>query len=339
MKLDYFSKDEDTRFSELVINYNERRAKGNEDKDLYAFIKDRTSVLLYLIPVRNLFLDYDEASEIYLELYKCIDSIIASYKITKTTFIGYLTQICRYRARNLVLRQRRDDQITKDAWFYDYVDSEENYYMELPLCDAEPHYGKPRPEVKYMDLSTLIDYIVENRDNDSPALESKEALLHEKMRDKKERKLLLLLLLSLPSIPSSSLVSSIARVLELDSLVLARFFELKYDLMAPRIKKQEEEYEKGIKHWKSMMRLMRAIEFECDENLKKSLRDKYSKVSKCHRMRMNKANSEPKGLTQFEIADIVGEKRSTVCKSLQRAKDMLEIIHKSDVAPKSDDEL
>ena len=88
-----------------------------------------------------------------------------------------------------------------------------------------------------------------------------------------------------------------------------------------------------------MMKLMRAIEFEGDDNLKKSLRDKYSKVSKCHKMRMDKANSEPKGLTQFEIADVVGEKRSTVCKSLQRARSMLEIILSGDVAPKSDDEL
>ena len=71
MKLDYFSQDEDTRFSEIVISYNERREKEEEDKELYTFIKDRTSILLYLIPVRNLFLDYDEASEIYLDLYKC----------------------------------------------------------------------------------------------------------------------------------------------------------------------------------------------------------------------------------------------------------------------------
>ena len=239
MKLDYFSQDEDTRFSEIVINYNERRVKGEEDQELYTFIKDRTSILLYLIPVRNLFLDYDEASEIYLDLYKCIDSIIASYKIAKTSFIGYLTQICKYRARNLVLRQRRDEQIAKDAWYYDHIDADDNYYMDGELFELEPHDGKPRPEVKCMDLSTLIDYIVENRDGVSPTLDEKEAMLHERMNDKKERKLLLLLLLSLPSIPSSSLVSSIAKVLELDSLVLARFFELKYDMMAPRIKNKK----------------------------------------------------------------------------------------------------
>lgn len=330
MKLDYFTLEEDRKFSDIVISYNAMKEAGKDDKKLYEFIKDRTNLLLYLIPIRNLFLEHDEAADIYVSLYEKIDGIIHSYRVSNSTYNNYLAHICRYRAMSNTAKRNREYLTLLDSSYHDFINSPQGC-EDIMLAENSMHYGIDRPEALLLDLESLIEFIAENRDGSTEELSATELELHDELESTAKRRMLLVYLLYLPSSPSPMVISEIAKVLELDSLILARFFELKHNLLSERLQKKEENYLKGIKHWKIMLSLMRAIELEADRKAKESLEEKYEKISKCHKQRM-KAASESKGLTQEEISLIVNESRATVYKSIAEMRNLLRIIAKADVA-------
>lgn len=338
MKLDYFSTEEDLAFSDMVISYNQMKEDGKDDESLHSFIVDRINILIYLIPIRNLFLDYDEATDIYMELNDNIEKIISSYRVSTSSFNSYLTQVCRYKALSIAVKNRKEQQLVQDSWYYDHIELEDNYAVDEVLCENESYYGTPRPEVRLMDLSLLCKFIIDNCDGRCMKLEEKERKLKCALKDKKNRKALLVFLLSIPCSPSAYLVSELAKVLDLDSLVIARLFELKYDALSDKHSRNEEEYKKGIKHWKIMMQLTRAINLECDDIVRQGLMERYEKTAFCHAKRMRKA-SKAKGMTQSEIASALKVHRSSITKQMQSAKRMLSIILYNEVAPNGSEEL
>ena len=98
MKSYYLTEKEDRTFTKLVLEFNEMEKKNDS---LYAEmenrIKERTSILLYMIPMYRLYLQEEDAGEFFLDIQKDIDWIIRSFRISGLTYNGYLTQICRYR--------------------------------------------------------------------------------------------------------------------------------------------------------------------------------------------------------------------------------------------------
>ena len=73
----YFSEAEDKRFTDLVIRYNSMDDDNEEKLHLENRIKERTMILLYLIPQRNMYLGEEDAGGFFLEIQKDIESIIS----------------------------------------------------------------------------------------------------------------------------------------------------------------------------------------------------------------------------------------------------------------------
>lgn len=330
MKLDYFSPEEDQRFSDIVVSYNAMKDNNKEAKELYEFIKERTNLLLYLIPIRNLFLEHDEAADIYVALYDKIDQIIHSFRVSSSTYNCYLTHICRHRAIGNFSKKYRREQTEMECTYHDFMINN-SICDEMELGEVSMHYGVARPEAQLLDLSHLFEFIVETQDGKADSLSATEKELREMIDNKRMRRMLLVYLLHLPSSPSPRVINSLSKVLDIDSLVIARFFELKHNLLIPKLEKKEENYEKGIKHWKLMLGLMKAMELECDREKRKSLETKYDKLSRCHEKRM-KAASQSKGLSQEEISMVVDESRASIYKSISTMRNMVRIIAKGVVA-------
>lgn len=334
MRIDYFSDEEDAKFSELIVSYNKMREEGNEDKKLMEFIKERVSLLLYMIPINYLFSDHDEAADIYIDLYKKIEYIVHTYRVTGVSFNRYLTQICRNKAYNQEKDWRKKDQIEKDVIYYDLCTMENYAYLDTYAKEDTMHYGIPRPEAELLDMSSLARFIINNRDiyeGEEPDLSDEELELYHLLEKGRNRKSLLIYLMNLPDSPTPDLISSISKAYSLDSLVFCHFFRLKADLLSKQTLKREDHYLKGIRHWKLMMSLSHAMNLEVDEEKIKGLQDKYDKLAICHEERMNKARAK-RGLTQNEIADIFGECRANVGSNLMKARNMLKGIVEGVVA-------
>ena len=62
-----FDDKEDSRFSAIVLEYNSQEEGSNEKLKLENTVKERTKVLLYLIPQRYLFVPEEDASAFFMD--------------------------------------------------------------------------------------------------------------------------------------------------------------------------------------------------------------------------------------------------------------------------------
>ena len=102
----FFTEEADAFIGQKVIEYN-RASTDKEKLTLESIVKERTGILLYLIPQRNLYIKEEDLSGYYLDVIKDIDRIIGSYAISGRSYIAYLTQICRYRCMRYIRKKEK----------------------------------------------------------------------------------------------------------------------------------------------------------------------------------------------------------------------------------------
>lgn len=320
----YYSKEEDLRFSKEVVHFNSL-ADGTEEKELQRTkIRDRTQILIYQLPIRNLFLNSDEASEIYLELREDVDKIISAYTISNATYNSYLTQVCRYRKLSIDKKARKLNQI-EDGYKYTL---EQDYQEEdLEFFQAEPHYGINRPEIFEMDMSDLVKYIIATRDPTTVKnMNKKERLLSLALRNKTNRRYMLYYLLTLPQCEGPEFIEAISRVMGLDSMVISYFYSLRFDLLARINKRWEKTKSIANKHYTSMINIVLKMAYESDQTKILKLREKLNKVSSFHKINIELAKHQKRGLTQEEAALAIGVKRSSIYYGVRSTRELLESI-------------
>ena len=103
----FFTADADRYIGKKVLEYN--NAESEEERlRLESFVKERTGILLYLIPQRNLYISEEDLSGFYLDVVKDMDRIIGSFAISGSSYIAYLTQICRYRCMRYIRKKEKN---------------------------------------------------------------------------------------------------------------------------------------------------------------------------------------------------------------------------------------
>ena len=133
----FFTEEADAFIGQKVIEYN-RASTDKEKLTLESIVKERTGILLYLIPQRNLYIKEEDLSGYYLDVIKDIDRIIGSYAISGRSYIAYLTQICRYRCMRYIRKKEK-------AELHKYGQAQEPRKKELD-ASGELKIAKESPE-------------------------------------------------------------------------------------------------------------------------------------------------------------------------------------------------
>ena len=275
-----FDDGEDRAFSRTVLRYNSMAEGSLEKLELENKVRERTKLLLYLIPQRNLFLRQEDASAFFMDIIRDIDRIIDSFRVSRLTFNGYLTQICRYRCLRYMSRKRKreraEDAIicsdTTDIYgtsvFDSIADEEEPAYE----CEALP---SPDPEVESLGMTGVISRIIDER-IETPALTEAEEALQGALLDKVSRRRFLTLLLTLPDTETPGFISGVARVMSVDRGLIHRFYTLRHDELEVSYEERVKAEDVAGRYWKALMLLRHAIAKETDmekiEDLEKAYR-------------------------------------------------------------------
>lgn len=329
MNSNYLSREEDTVFSEKVITFNRtpENLQNNEERSL---IKERTKILIYKIATELLHLSRDEASSVYVDMNRDLDTIITSYRVSAASYNQYIRQLCQYRIRRL-----RREQCESDLWEDAFL-MEESYtltynltadHLEMPIEKKE--YPPPESNFSYstMNILSIYEYIVQNRDNIRyPLYNEKEKKLKRSLEDAKVRKRFLMLLLFVPKESDGTDSFDLARVLQTNERAVVRFLELKDEKLSEDRSRHQDALERANKHWRIMARLRKNISYETNVSRRKALQDQYQTQVRCHRNRMEEAKKAVRGMSRTEIAYTLGVSRTTVSNSIEKITELLKEI-------------
>lgn len=332
--IDYYSEKEDIRFSNLVLYFNSLSVMDNEREVLMNKIKDRTQILIYSLCLRNLFLTEDEATEVYLDLRQSIEKIIASYTICSRTYNVYILQICRHRSYYLARRKFDKDRLHEGL--LKEIKAEYEYRIEDTdlldiITEREPYYSTASlPEIEDMNLRELCSYIIENKDDEcSLELNDKELMLSEAVENKLTRRYMLYYLMWLPQVETTTFIESIARVLGLDTAVISLFYSLRFDYLEDKHERWSKRRDIANRHYGTMIKI-RSKKFYEDDNAKIDALEKDYKRAQKRFLNANEISRKAAlGLSQAEISEILGIKRSVVGYGLARFKEIITEIANS----------
>ena len=332
MRKEYCTTEEDEKFSQTVIRFNnttdeKERAKIQEE------IRRRTKIIIYRMSRDNLHLSPDEASNIFLEMNDELDRIISQYKVSGATFNQYIRQLCIYRSRRL--RRNHSD---KAIWENQFLMEEgalvmgDSYEYDCIFDDNE-RYGAPSYDalMKYRDYSfkELYEHIVKDKSRpDHPLYNKYERKLREALDNKTARKRFLVFMLTMPIEVHSPDSLDIARVLKADESAIVKLMELKSVRVGYKIEKENEIMARANMHWRIMARLKTNLAVEHDEKKRKSLMDHYQTHVRCHRDRMMEVRKLERGMTRSEIAQALNISRSSITDAMRSTSNLLEKIMK-----------
>lgn len=326
--IDYYSKAEDIRFSNLVLYYNSLEFTNEEKEILGTKIKDRTQILIYELCIRNLFLTEDEATEIYLELRPSVEDIIASYTISTRSYNIYILQICRFRslylARRKFEKKRHAEGILKDIEL-SYQYKSEDIDLDEIIAQRAPYYGSDGlDDVCNLDMKELFDYMVANSDmSKSNDLNEKEEKLASEISTKNNRRYMIYFLMWLPQVETPTFIESVSRVMGLDTSVLSYFYTLKYTILESKKTKWHNKRNVANKHYSTMLKICSKKFYEQNTEKIAQLEKDYQDAKRRFMNANCAARKAAAGLSQTEISKILEIKRSVVGYGLTKMKTIL----------------
>ena len=331
----YFTNEEDRAFSQTVLRYNALEDESAEKISLENEIKERTKILLYLIPQRNLSLPEEDAAAFFIDIVKDIDRIVSAFHISGLTFNGYLTQICRYHCMQY-MKKKRNSEKSERALFYSDIPASNNYLEEKLHGYIVPTFSKEVEEYieeektesvnpLEMEIAEIIDYIVENAGPDGH-VSAREEKLRKALKKKIARRRFMVYLLSLPEVESASFISAVSRVLSVDSAVISRFYMLRHESLLENAEERMKADAIAARYWKALALLRHSIAVaETVEEVEK-LKETYERTKAIYEKRRLIANKARRGLSQVAISELLNIPRSTVSNDISWVKSTLERI-------------
>ena len=319
----YYSLQEDQRFSNIVVEFNQMDARESKRESLKKVIFDRTQILIYELPIRNLFLNEDEAAEIYLCLRDDVERIVDSYRYIGKTYNSYITSICKFKARSLDKRNKAGMNI-EDSYKSDLL-----YELEardsIQFFEREPFYGTNRPEIYTMDMKALVEFISSSSDCNDFALDlaPREIRLAKSLEKRISRKHMMIYLMYLPQMENPYFIDSISRVMNLDPMVFSYFYALKFELCTKINEKWQKKQNTAARHFKTLLKLRAQIAYETDREKIRNLNNIYTKVYNYYILSLEKSKRLKRGLNQNEIAEHLGIRRSSVFYAIKQTKSIL----------------
>ncbi len=319
----YLTEKEDSLFTELVLEFNAMNEEDCPERytELENRIHERTSVLLYMIPMQIFFLEEEDAGEFFLDIQKDIGWIISSFRISGLTYNKYLTQICRYRVLRFLRRKAKDISL-ENAFLFSDMTIHENYVSENCLA-----YSSRNEDVSGMNLSELSYHIIRNQNKETLVFNKKEKAVTEMLRRPMKRRQFISFLLSLPETETAGFIAGISRLLRMDIGTVSRFYTLRHEMLHRNNAATIEELEMiAGRHWTLLVKMRRAIYIEYDEEKKKELSMKYKKILTTYMQRRKDIARAHSGLSHRAISEVLGISRSSVSYDIKTMRHALEEI-------------
>ena len=327
---DILSKDEDDKLTSLVLYYNSL-TECKEKREIEKTLIKKAELLLYTIPLKNGYLSEEDITEFYFAQKSKLLEVISCYVITRRTFLEYLSEVLRKKAKVFAMQKyRREKQEMllerAEAWDAPY----DGYY----LSDAEVEYVADEfsfsGRYDKFSLLELIDLLIrERRYIDSP-LSPMEHGLRKSFTKIKARKDFLCLLLYVPSDSVRHESLTISKALDVDEEAIIKFFELKEEHIEKEKEMRRKEIEKmAIKHYKSLLRLNYeySVLSVSDEERKDILKSE-EVILKSYTKRIKQLKGMNNGLSHGQIAKILGYSRASICQAVKAAVKNLEEVKK-----------
>lgn len=321
-----FGRQEDREFSKVVLEYNALEEGSCEKLMLEGKVKERTKVLLYLIPQRCMFIKEEDASAFFIEIVKDLDKIIDAFRISGLTYNGYLAQICRYRCMQF-MKKKQFMMMTERAVLYSdpSICTNESSMNETAVEYRSIDYAE---EIRKLDFAETIHRIITEMNAKAIRGNEKEEKLRLSLTRKTNRRRFLTFLLTLPEEENERFISAVSRVLSADDELVAQFFHLKHErLMENEDERREAENAVG-RYWTAMARLRHAMTMETDADKTSKLEDAYKRSRRIYESRRKKLAKARRGMTQKQISGMLGLPRSTISNDICRIREILESIDK-----------
>ena len=317
---DYFREDADRTFSALVLRYNTLSEEDDERQKLAGIIRERTRILLYMLPQRNLNIMEDDAAALFMDMTADVDRIIGAFRSSGLTYNGYLTQICHYKSKGY-LKRKHAEEVTEKALLY----------SDIPIfeCTAAEHHAEYRGQkengIETMGMKELVHFMIAA---DGPEMNAEGAELHLQrlLHSKVTRRRFITLLLSLPETETAGFMAGISRVMRLDGRIISRFYMLRHEELEGNSAERDKAEEVAGRYWKTMARLRHAIATETDEEKISGLMRAYERAREIYHKRREIVMRSRHGLSQRSISELLDIPRSTVSNDICRMKELLQCI-------------
>lgn len=330
---DYFSEKEDQRLTKTVLYYNSL-SPGDEKERLEKKLLERLDLLIFLIPRKNGYVKEEDITEFYLMQREKMIRIIQCYVISKQSFMIYLSEVLRKRARVFAMQKSR--ALKKEAIAeFSYPDSpEENLYH---LSDVETSYeAECNDGFKFQglyedyDLKELTKHLLAERYEEDKSLTLVEREIKRSLEIRSRRRDFIALLLYVPNDCLVRQSRSIAHCLSVEEEAVLRFFALKDSFIESQVKAKKEMIRAMVaRHYKALMKLNYEYTREAISDEEKSaLLSQEERISKCYIRRIKQLRSIKKGLSQAEISELMDYTRSSICQGVKKAVRNLEEIEK-----------
>ncbi len=323
MEKQLFTESEDRAFTELVLEYNSLNREDNETRyiELENKVRERTALLLYLIPMRNLYLREEDAGGFFLDIQKDVNYIISSFRISGLSFNSYLTQVCRYRVLRYTKRKLRSRSMERAMLFSDMTIHESN------TAERCSEYHAPHKDVSAMDFREITKHMIKTQSSILLVRNDAEKALSEMLKSQIKRRQFVAFLLSLPETETPGFIAGISRLMRIDIETCSRFYTLRHEYLFTSNGRILENLEAVAgRHWNMMVRLRKAIWIEGDAEKKSELFAKYRKLEEIYNKRRAEIARAHSGMTHKEIAALLGVSRSTITYGINSMKETLENI-------------
>lgn len=311
MRYHYLTDEEDRKFTELVLEYNTLIEEDEKKLVLENRITERTSILLYLIPIYCLNIKKEDAGGFFIEIQKDISEIIRGFRLTGLTYNKYLYQVCRYRTFRYIKRKKKEESSESAMFFADltiYERPESEYCIPY-----DPENRGISRKVMEMDMKTLVNYIIEYQGTDFSLLSEKEKKLSLVLTKKIKRRQFVSFLLHLPQCETPGFIAGVSRIMRIRYEAASRLYTLRHEEIMEKTGSGTEEMKAVCeRHWKLICRLRRAIRMESEEEKLKDLIRKHDRQMQIYHKRLNEVRKRQTGLTHTSISQILGVSRTAV---------------------------
>ena len=313
------------KLSDRVIKFNQM-SDGTEKERERRILISLTETLIYLIPLERNYLKEEDLASFFLEQRCNAEKILTAYTVSRLRYDEYISQVLRKRCFTFTMREKlkkeEQERLSEEEGRENLIDKEEMTLMEP---DFE-YVGRKISTEDFgsMTLREVIKCIV-----DSPVVESqivlneKEIILKSKLTEKRKRRQFLAMLLNIPTGDYSSMAEHLAAVYQTIPELFVRFFELKEEEKGD--KKEGEERNKAVRnrHYRLLLRLEESYMRCEDDDEKKEIISSYEKLRSAFEKRNMQIREAQKGLSQREIAKILGISPALVSLHIRTIRELL----------------
>lgn len=330
---DYFSPKANETLTRDVIIYNGMR-DGDKKDEIERKLISKMEMLIFLIPLRNGYLTREDITEFYLQQRVKAREIIRCYVISKVSFMHYLTQVLRKRARIFILQKYKEK---RNEILLESVEYDSTVYDGFSFCDALERYEADERESGFtfsglydnLDLKEIALLMMESDEaTPSPLPKRREEALRCFLERPRERKDFIFFLLNSPSDGLRHRSLDISKVLSLREEIIIRFFELKDEYKAVRNgDKREKIRVVACKHFIRILKKDMDLRYAThSEEERKEILGEEAEILRNYKKKIMQLRNLNRGLNQSEISKLLNYTRSRVSQGVKHTREALMMI-------------